>query len=228
MTVAAAGGIRHKENCQLSRVFSRLMFIMRARRKLLATAGAACAVEIVLSVPGFAQSNGGYHAMVAADRISAPVLREYVPQTTPTFSSAELPSNLAVPPSFRGLLESMLRRSITFQRQCERIAQTPELVVTLQASLSRVHRVRARTRILRRGDQLFATIEVISLDDPAELIAHEIEHIIEQLDGVDLASKAVLAANGVRAATGESEAFETRRARQVGLAVAAEVRRGGG
>lgn len=63
-----------------------------------------------------------------------------------------------------------------------------------------------------------------SLDDQVELIAHEIEHVIEQLDGVDLRVRATLPASGVRSRDHGDE-FETTRAIRVGRMVAAEVRR---
>jgi hypothetical protein len=57
-----------------------------------------------------------------------------------------------------------------------------------------------------------------------ELIAHELEHVIEQLDQIDLASLAALRDTGVRHAQGEGVVFETARATQVGLKVTREVR----
>ena len=51
-----------------------------------------------------------------------------------------------------------------------------------------------------------------------ELIAHEIEHIIEQLDGVDLRAKSRLRASGVRRVNADLEAYETTRAIVTGSA----------
>jgi hypothetical protein len=203
------------------------MFIMRSTRCLIVATIAV--VQIVSIVPGFAQSNSQYFAIVTADRTSAPVLRKYTPEGSWTVPSADVPPNLMAPPGYRRLLESMLVRSGTFRRQCQRIAATRDLLVNLTASgVTRTHAIRARTRIVRQGDLLTATIDVMRLTDPAEVIAHEIEHIIEQLDGIDLASKVMLDATGVRASFGDETAFETRRATRVGLIVADEVRRGGG
>jgi hypothetical protein len=184
---------------------------------------------IVPSVPGFAQSNSGYFGIVTANRTSVPVLREYAPDASWTAPSADVPPNLAVPAGYRRLLESMLLRSSTFRRQCQRIANTRNLLVTLRVSaVTRTQGIRARTHIARDGGQLVATIDLMRLNDPDEMIAHEIEHIIEQLDGIDLPSKALLDGNGVRTSFGDETAFETKRATRVGLAVAAEVRRGSG
>ena len=61
--------------------------------------------------------------------------------------------------------------------------------------------------------------------DPVKLIAHEFEHILEQLDGVDLASMATRVATGVHMVPGSGH-FETERAIAAGRQVASEVRRG--
>jgi hypothetical protein len=58
----------------------------------------------------------------------------------------------------------------------------------------------------------------------AELIAHELEHVIEQLDGVDLAAKADTDSSSVKRGDTPEPAYETVRATRMGLAVAAEVR----
>ena len=58
--------------------------------------------------------------------------------------------------------------------------------------------------------------------DAAELIAHELEHILEQLDGVDLQAQA---GNGVVWKAGDG-AFETRRAIEAGRRVAREITTG--
>ena len=61
--------------------------------------------------------------------------------------------------------------------------------------------------------------------DPVMLIAHEFEHILEQLDGVDLRSMATRVATGVHLVPGSGH-FETDRAIAAGRQVADEVRRG--
>ena len=71
----------------------------------------------------------------------------------------------------------------------------------------------------RDGLLVSADIHFTVFEDPVELIAHELEHVIEQLDGVDLE---------VHVRTGmawkrEDGAFETRRATEVGKRVAREV-----
>jgi hypothetical protein len=86
--------------------------------------------------------------------------------------------------------------------------------------------VRARTRFWKdRNGSHYATVEIGSNDDQIELIAHEIEHVIEQLDGVDLRASAAMPASGVRLCDDSGEVFETVRASRAGLAASEEVRR---
>jgi hypothetical protein len=85
--------------------------------------------------------------------------------------------------------------------------------------------VRAWTHIQRdRDGRLRATVRIGEPNRAAELIAHEFEHIVEQLDGIDLRSKASLEATGVRQChCADVNAFETMRAVHVGRRVAREV-----
>jgi hypothetical protein len=140
-----------------------------------------------------------------------------------------LPPNLLVSPVYRPLLESMLQRSPTFRRQCLRIANESWLTVSLRAAPpSWTHGVRAITRILRKPvGRMFASIELIPLSAGVEIVAHEIEHVIEQLDEIDLVSKATLAHSGVREHALPGIAFETTRATRAGLKVAKEFRQFG-
>lgn len=191
-------------------------------------AAVACVVAIVPPVSGFAQSNDGYRPAVALGRTATGVLREYVAHAADAPGPAGVPANLRVGRLYRSLLENMLRSSPTFRRQCRRIANSPQLEVTLAVGgTSWPHGVRARTQMVRTGDRLSATIELPLMDDPVELIAHEIEHIVEQLDGVDLRAKAGLTFSGVRLCASDAMVFETDRATRVGLTVSSEVRGGG-
>ena len=56
-----------------------------------------------------------------------------------------------------------------------------------------------------------------------ELIAHEFEHIIEQLDGVDLAAHAAQRHTGVFAIGHRRDIFETMRAKRAGRKVVSEL-----
>ena len=78
---------------------------------------------------------------------------------------------------------------------------------------------------MRRSAGIEADVQLGPSGDPVLLIAHEFEHILEQLDGVDLPSMATRVATGVRLVP-ESGHFETDRAIAAGRQVASEVRRG--
>jgi hypothetical protein len=140
---------------------------------------------------------------------------------SPAFAQFALPSNLQVAPMYRELVESMAERSPTFRGQLLRIATAPRLTIDLDV-VPHIVGARAVTRMVRHADGLAARAQVSQFDDVVELIAHELEHVIEQIDGVDLAADAGQPGSGVRA-TGPMT-FETVRAKRIGVIVAQEVR----
>ena len=184
---------------------------------------ASCVGSTVLVVPAFAQSD----MLRAANLSSTDVVRVYVPVDDRLAWSVTLPPNLKIPDMYRSYVKSMLRLSPTFRRQCLRIANALGLTVVLRQFLTRPpERMRARTTFWTAPDgRRYATVEIGALDDPVELIAHEIEHVIERLDGVDLRARAALPGTGVHLCDGGDGAFETIRATRAGLAAAEEVRR---
>ena len=137
-------------------------------------------------------------------------------QTTPP---AGPPRNLEAG-LYDALIEAMWWGSPTFRRQCQRLAAERELVVTVRGPWTTGvdPGIRASTSIVRAGHLITARILLASPVDTVELIAHEIEHIIEYLDQIRL-SDHVSAGN----AQGVREGFESRRAVAIGLRVAREV-----
>jgi hypothetical protein len=117
----------------------------------------------------------------------------------------------------------MLERSPMFRRQCLRLAAAPHLAVVVRITHPNTAGPRARTQIRRDGSQLTARVEINPYGDFTELLAHELEHIVEQLDGIDLAVKSNVARSGVRQCADGT--FETSRAVRVGTLVALEARR---
>jgi hypothetical protein len=188
--------------------------------QLVVIAMALLVVQFVLTVSGFAQLN----TVPDAERSSITVARPYVP-VREVHTEVELPDNLVVSRAYRAVVDAMRVSSPTFRRQCLRIASSPFLTVMIQGDTLPVSsRARAFTRMSRDDWRLNAEIRIGQPENAPELIAHEIEHIIEQLDGVDLASKASLEATGVRRCDcGAVGAFETARAIAVGEQVAREV-----
>jgi hypothetical protein len=210
-----------------------LSLMMHGRFAVFAIASSV--LIVVPAVPAFSQSaNLTTRANVVTpydtDRARTGVARVLYTDA-PSHSSAVIPPNLIVAPVFRGVVDSMLRGSATFRRQCSRIAHAPGMTIALD--WFRPHateHVRARTVLSTTPDgQRRATVGIRPLDDPIELIAHELEHVIEQLDAVDLHTLATVPESGVRKCDCEGQVlFETIRAIRAGRAAAEEVRRHGG
>ena len=113
---------------------------------------------------------------------------------------------------------ALLQGSPTFRGQCEQIASARNVRVELSV-VRLMGGVRAETAIDRyRGGALRADVRIAPGQDYRELIAHEFEHVIEQIDGVDLRQEA---ATG-RAWLVDRNVFETRRALEAGLRVRRE------
>jgi hypothetical protein len=166
-------------------------------------------------------------AAPAQQRFASAAVRTYGDEGSESRSvfatPVDLPSNVAVPQAFGALVDAMLRSSPTFRAQCTRIARAPELQISVRRSVLSPAQS-ALTRLVRHDGRLDAEVEIGLFGDAEMLIAHEFEHIIEQLDGVDLAAMADRAGTGVRTdpRTGQ---FETDRAIAIGQRVAHEVSR---
>lgn len=114
-------------------------------------------------------------------------------------------------------------RSPTFKTQCDRIAAAPHLRVRITIDTHMPNYCRAFTVISRTGQQLRADVHLPASADHAELMAHEFEHLLEQIEGLDLRQLARVRGSGVREI--ERELFESDRAQAAGRIVAAEARR---
>lgn len=190
----------------------------------LAVASAAIVLSVA-GIPGLAQSNA-VRWRTAPSELTVSLVSNGVgvydePQTAP--SDVAAPPNLAVPSAYQPAVATMLERSPMFRRQCLRLAAAPHLAVVVRITHPNNGGPRARTQIRREGGQLSADVEINPYGDFTELLAHELEHIIEQLDGIDLAAKSGVARSGVRLCADGT--FETSRAVRVGTLVALEARR---
>jgi hypothetical protein len=128
------------------------------------------------------------------------------------------------PEMLRETLVEMYETSPTFRRQCRRLAAVGPVPIRLHvdARLPSAS-ARARTSFDSRGGRVVAADVVLPASrDVSELIAHEIEHVLEQLDGIDLGQHTDTAA----AWRSSGGAFETARAITIGRRVAKEVRTG--
>src|SRR5262245_6706816 len=161
------------------------------------------------------------------ERTSSTAVHRYQLAEIPE-EGASIPPNITLPRVYRGLLETMFRRSPTFRRQCQRVADEPRLTVTIQLERGTMAvGTRAMTSIRRlQGGIVRADIHVNSADDAVELLSHELEHVIEQLDQIDLAAKSAQPGMGVRSMVLDVTLFETTRATRTGQRVAQEMRGG--
>jgi hypothetical protein len=138
------------------------------------------------------------------------------------------PENVVFPDGVKGTVAAMLRASPTFRRQCARIGRASALRVVVQPSLVQIWPTGgALTRITRVAGGLVAEVQLNLSADVVTLLAHEFEHILEQLDGVDLAAMAARPGTGVRELP-HARSFETERAIAAGRQVAGEVLRKSG
>ena len=138
-------------------------------------------------------------------------------QQPPDTCATAIPANVDAG-VFRREMIALLRQSDTFRSQCERLAQSPRVRVTIAAVLT-LPSGRAQTVIRRFTSGAISADVVLAFgENYRELLAHEFEHVLEQLEGVDLrheaeAGRAWLLPGGV---------FETRRAFETGVQVLKE------
>jgi hypothetical protein len=137
-----------------------------------------------------------------------------------------LPSSWVVDSRLRLLILDMRRRAPTFRRQVARLVQQSDLVVTVGVwQFGKAEGVAARTSLTLQGGLVRSAAVQIRVDAArliVELIAHEFEHILEQLDGIDLTRW--LGRSGVYRPGGQNHdgPIETERARRLGRIVAGE------
>jgi len=131
------------------------------------------------------------------------------------------PSNLVIPASHRELVRAMWGQSGTFRRQCQRIGRARTLTVNVH-TFRQTRTADAITRLVHRpGSGLVADLYLAQLDRIVELLAHELEHIIERLEGIDVGQLSRRVPHLVWSTADGS--YETRRAIHSGQTVASEV-----
>jgi hypothetical protein len=138
--------------------------------------------------------------------------------------SPESLSNIRVDDMLEPVVSALLAKSATFRRQWDTISASRFIRVTIVLPLGMQDpgSSRARTEISHYAyGAIRARIEMPNTTDLTELLAHEFEHVVEQLEGVDLRALARRHEEGVvEVRTG---VFETARARAAGLQVYREV-----
>lgn len=136
---------------------------------------------------------------------------------------ARLPPNLVASREEYPLLEKLWRRSATFRQQCERIAEAQWLTVKLSFSPRPMTPCGCRALTTVYRSKSLAHVRIFRLSDTVELIGHEFEHVLEQLEGINL--RALVAAKDGSATQTDSGHFETERALQAGRRVRTEYNR---
>jgi hypothetical protein len=134
-----------------------------------------------------------------------------------------LPPALDVDRALRRPIAQLIEGSAIFRAQCRRIVAATALVrVRLNPALDPT-RMRARSIISRvKGGLLIVRVELSPAGSPIEWIAHEFEHIVEQLEGLPLRTLADQRAGVWRVG---DELYETHRAVLAGRAARDQVLR---
>jgi hypothetical protein len=128
-----------------------------------------------------------------------------------------------VPPELQSTLALMLETSATFRAQYQRLSREPRLYVRVQVDPQLEKRsFRAQSVINRtHSGAIVAFVSIAPGNNPTEWLAHEFEHVIEQLEGVELKVRAAARDDVWRT---ELNMFETGRAVDAGRVVLDEVR----
>jgi hypothetical protein len=125
------------------------------------------------------------------------------------------PANLESNSALMRVFMSLASQSETIRRQCAAIADAPDVRIVLRYGPRPQAFTRARSTIERhRGRLVRVVIEIPVTADFAELLAHELEHPIEAIEGVDFRSQVNVGGSGVIELV--EGVFETARAKRVG------------
>jgi hypothetical protein len=128
------------------------------------------------------------------------------------------PCRLVVKPTLLGVIEKGWERSATLRQQCEELA-VARAVVKLEwgKTDSQSH---ALSRISSDKGVVVAVVSIPPVSDAVALVAHELEHVLERIRGVDFAAESKKRRSGVWRAFG---GFETQAAIDAGRRVSEEL-----
>lgn len=130
------------------------------------------------------------------------------------------PCQLTVVQDLRAVAELAWERSATFREQCRKLAIANAIVFVHRASSRDTYRAETRIGVTSEGVTL-ARIRLRRTSGAEEWLGHELEHVLEYVEGVKLLME-FSRGNSRTSLTGG--AFETQRAIEAGRRVAAEVR----
>lgn len=162
------------------------------------------------SVPGAPSAPGAPNALQAdGDDATPPVLTH------------RLPPNMRMPANLRPLLERVLERSATFRKQVDRIAKARNVRIDISYGGLRGDRLYHALSVVRKHEwgAIFVKTQLFVPADMVEIMAHEMEHVCEQIEGVDIRGLARSRHPGVYDLNGH---YETMRAIVAGQRVTRE------
>jgi len=131
------------------------------------------------------------------------------------------PCRLIPVASLRSVIEKAMERSETIRRQCDELANAGA-VVALEWETTTDSHSHAKTGIAVDGGVVVATVKLPPLGDTIVLMAHELQHVVEQTRGLDFAAEVKRPNSGVWEAY--SGHYETQAAVDVSRKVAQELR----
>jgi hypothetical protein len=132
---------------------------------------------------------------------------------------SRLPCRLVVSGALLEAIERGWELSPTFKRQCDDLAAARAVIsLAWDPPNAQWH---ARTRMGTQDGIVVAYVAVPPVDEAVGYVAHELEHVLERIRGLDFAAESKRAGSGVwRAASGD---FETQAAIDAGRQVWKEV-----
>jgi hypothetical protein len=149
-------------------------------------------------------------------------------QTISIAGPSALPPNIIISSDLEDLVARMLAQSATFRRQCRLIAGQQRVRVRIMLDddprRRRDRRSRAECALAHyEFGGITAEVRVWTREDAIELIAHELEHVLEAAEGMNYRALAVVWPSHVWPVDGSK--FETSRAIQAGLRVKRDLSR---
>jgi hypothetical protein len=131
-----------------------------------------------------------------------------------------LPANIEMASGLEKILATIYRGSPTFRAQCDRIASDPALSVFLRVDTAIPSSCQAFTRFSKQGRSLHADVHVPPSNAMVMMVGHEFEHIVEQLDGLDMQTLSRVRGSGVYEPS--PAVYESVRAQRAGRTVSKE------
>ena len=155
-------------------------------------------------------------------RLSAVVVSVWLVLGESLPCGAQATRKIDMAPEVQHTVEQALEHSAIIRSQWSRISDADNVMVYIHVlSEPFAADMRARTRVRKyTSGFLLAIVEIPSGEESVELLAHELEHVLEQIEGVNL--RVLACTNPTAAWRRRDGAYETARAQQVGLAAALE------